>query len=89
MQIGSTISWRDYEGLADGSGGAHSGEMLQNLKKALTAGSSINAPAAAPGHRGGCRVRGFFPQRRLEGGRAGGRPPILYVCGAGGRGTEA
>lgn len=41
------VSWRDYQGL-EGFGNA-SAEEVSNLKKALAAGSDINAPAVTPG----------------------------------------
>lgn len=56
---GDMITWRDYQGLADGGGlftedgaavgGVASVADIDALNKALTAGSSINNPGASPG----------------------------------------
>jgi len=47
MQGHNMVSWRDYEGV-DGHGQATVQDVVE-LKKALSAGSSINAPATAAG----------------------------------------
>ncbi len=47
MQGANMVSWRDYEGI-DGFGVA-SVEEMNDLRKALVAGDSINPPAVAPG----------------------------------------
>ena len=50
------VGWKDYSGV-DGFYGASSPAELQNLNKALAAGSAINAPGAAvPGDGFAMRV---------------------------------
>jgi len=54
---GEFVSWRDYEGLADGMMGSEGGSIaglgsasdVAELNKALMAGSAINNPGAGPG----------------------------------------
>jgi hypothetical protein len=44
---GNFVSWKDYQGLQ--GFGSMDQQQMQDLRKALTAGSSINAPAFVPG----------------------------------------